>query len=52
MNVDVEIEVKPAEGTVRFDEPAGFRIAPELQSRSPAATSGQSPTAASTSAAT
>ena len=28
MNVDVEIEVKPAEGTVRFDEPAGFRIAP------------------------
>ena len=27
MNVDVEIEVKPAEGTVRFDEPAGFRIA-------------------------
>jgi 1,4-dihydroxy-2-naphthoate octaprenyltransferase len=28
MNVDVEIEVRPAEGAVRFDEPAGFRIAP------------------------
>jgi 1,4-dihydroxy-2-naphthoate octaprenyltransferase len=28
MNVDVEIEVKLTEGTVRFDEPGGFRIAP------------------------
>jgi 1,4-dihydroxy-2-naphthoate octaprenyltransferase len=28
INVDVEIEVKPAEGTVRFGEPAGFRIPP------------------------
>lgn len=27
MNVDVEIEVKPAESTVRFAEPPGFRIA-------------------------
>lgn len=27
MNVDVEIEVKPAESTVRFDEPPGFHIA-------------------------
>ena len=27
VNVDVEIEVKPAEGTVRFGEPPGFRIA-------------------------
>ena len=26
MNVDIEIEVKAAEGTVRFAEPAGFRI--------------------------
>ena len=26
MNVDIEIDVKPAEGTVRFGEPAGFRI--------------------------
>ncbi len=26
MNVDVEIEVKAAEGTVRFGEPPGFRI--------------------------
>ena len=26
MNVDVEIEVKPAEGTIRFGEPAGFSI--------------------------
>jgi 1,4-dihydroxy-2-naphthoate octaprenyltransferase len=28
MNVDVEIEVRPIEGTVRFGEPAGFRILP------------------------
>ena len=28
INVDVEIEVKPAEGTVRFSEPAGFRLPP------------------------
>ena len=27
MNVDVEIEVKPAESAVRFDEPPGFHIA-------------------------
>ena len=27
MNVDIEIEVKPAETTVRFDEPPGFHIA-------------------------
>jgi 1,4-dihydroxy-2-naphthoate octaprenyltransferase len=27
MNFDVEIEVKPAESTVRFDEPPGFHIA-------------------------
>jgi 1,4-dihydroxy-2-naphthoate polyprenyltransferase len=26
MNVDIEIDVKAAEGTVRFGEPAGFRI--------------------------
>jgi 1,4-dihydroxy-2-naphthoate polyprenyltransferase len=28
VNVDVDIEVKPAEGTVRFGQPAGFRLAP------------------------
>jgi 1,4-dihydroxy-2-naphthoate octaprenyltransferase len=28
VNVDVEIEVKPDEGTVRFGEPAGFHVAP------------------------
>ncbi len=28
VNVDVEIDVKPAEGAIRFSEPAGFRIAP------------------------
>jgi 1,4-dihydroxy-2-naphthoate polyprenyltransferase len=28
MNVDVEIEVNQIEGTVRFDEPAGFHIPP------------------------
>jgi 1,4-dihydroxy-2-naphthoate octaprenyltransferase len=28
VNVDVEIEVKPGEGGVRFDEPAGFHVAP------------------------
>jgi 1,4-dihydroxy-2-naphthoate octaprenyltransferase len=28
MNVDVEIEVRSAESVVRFDEPAGFHIAP------------------------
>lgn len=31
VNVDVEIEVRPADGTVRFGEPAGFRIAPGTQ---------------------
>jgi 1,4-dihydroxy-2-naphthoate polyprenyltransferase len=28
MNVDVDIEVKPAEGVVRFSEPVGFKIPP------------------------
>ena len=28
VNVDVEIEVKPIEGTVRFSEPPGFHISP------------------------
>jgi len=31
VNVDVEIEVRPADGTVRFGAPAGFRIAPGTQ---------------------
>ena len=31
VNVDVDIEVRPADGTVRFSEPAGFRIAPGTQ---------------------
>jgi 1,4-dihydroxy-2-naphthoate octaprenyltransferase len=31
MNVDLEIEVKPIEGTVRFSEPPGFHIAPGTQ---------------------
>ncbi len=30
MNVDVEIDVKPAEGMVRFGQPPGFRIAPGI----------------------
>ena len=36
MNVDVEIEVRPLESTVRFGEPPGFRIAP----RTPVAITG------------
>jgi 1,4-dihydroxy-2-naphthoate octaprenyltransferase len=28
VNVDVEIDVRPAEGAIRFSEPPGFRIAP------------------------
>ena len=28
VNVDVEIEVKPGEGVVRFSEPPGFKVAP------------------------
>ena len=31
MNVEVEIEVKTSEGTIRFSEPPGFRLAPGLQ---------------------
>jgi 1,4-dihydroxy-2-naphthoate polyprenyltransferase len=31
MNVDVEIDVKTAEGTVRFAEPPGFRIPPGVE---------------------
>jgi 1,4-dihydroxy-2-naphthoate octaprenyltransferase len=31
MNVEVEIEVKTSEGTIRFSEPPGFRLAPGMQ---------------------
>jgi 1,4-dihydroxy-2-naphthoate polyprenyltransferase len=30
MNVEVEIEVKTSEGTIRFSEPQGFRLAPGM----------------------
>jgi 1,4-dihydroxy-2-naphthoate octaprenyltransferase len=31
MNVEVEIDVKASEGTIRFSEPPGFRLAPGMQ---------------------
>lgn len=31
MNVEVEIDVKTSEGTIRFSEPPGFRLAPGMQ---------------------